>query len=57
MSRIVNVADAYDAMITRRPYNNPRTQSDAVAELRAEAGRQFDPQVVEAFLDAHIAHA
>lgn len=57
MSRIVNVADAYDAMITRRPYNRPRTESDAVAELRAEAGRQFDPHVVEAFLDARVAHA
>ena len=56
MSRIVNVADAYDAMVTRRPYNRPRTHEDAVAELRAEAGRQLDPSVVEAFLDTHIAH-
>jgi putative nucleotidyltransferase with HDIG domain len=56
MSRVVNVADAYDAMITRRPYNCPRTQQDAVSELRAEAGRQFDPHVVEAFLDAGVAY-
>jgi putative nucleotidyltransferase with HDIG domain len=56
MSRIVNVADAYDAMITRRPYNCPRTLPDAEAELRAEAGKQFDPVVVEAFLDTRVAY-
>ncbi|MCA1815877.1 MAG: HD-GYP domain-containing protein [Acidobacteria bacterium] len=53
MARIVQVADAYDAMIDRRPYNRPRTHADAVAELRAEAGKQFDPRVVEAFLDVY----
>ena len=51
MARIVQVADSYDAMISRRPYNDPRTHAGAVAELRAEAGTQFDPRVVEAFLD------
>jgi HD-GYP domain-containing protein (c-di-GMP phosphodiesterase class II) len=55
MARIVQVADTYDAMVAQRPYNRPRTHNDAVAELRAESGRQFDPRVVEAFLDAHPA--
>jgi putative nucleotidyltransferase with HDIG domain len=51
MARVVQVADSYDAMITRRAYNSPRTRDDAAAEMRREAGRQFDPRVVEAFLD------
>jgi len=51
MARIVQVTDTFDAMIDQREYNTPRTLSDAVAELRRESGRQFDPRVVEAFLD------
>lgn len=51
MARIVQIADAYDAMVARRAYNEPRTHDDAVAELRREAGKQFDPRLVEAFLD------
>jgi HD-GYP domain-containing protein (c-di-GMP phosphodiesterase class II) len=53
MARIVQVTDTYDAMITQRSYNRPRTHADAVAELRAETGKQFDPRVVEAFLDVY----
>jgi HD-GYP domain-containing protein (c-di-GMP phosphodiesterase class II) len=53
MARIVQVADTYDAMTAKRPYNQPRTHADAVAELRAESGKQFDPRVVEAFLDVY----
>ncbi len=52
MARIVQVADTYDAMCAKRPYNSPRTHADAVAELRRETGKQFDPRVVEAFLDS-----
>jgi len=49
-SRIVRVCDAYDAMVTPRPYRlNARTKAEALAELRACAGTQFDPLVVEAF--------
>ena len=51
MARIVQVADSFDAMTDRRGYNTPRTREDAVAELRRESGSQFDPRVVEAFLD------
>jgi HD-GYP domain-containing protein (c-di-GMP phosphodiesterase class II) len=51
MARIVQVADSFDAMIDQRGYNTPRTRDDAVEELRRESGRQFDPRVVEAFLD------
>jgi HD-GYP domain-containing protein (c-di-GMP phosphodiesterase class II) len=51
MARVVQVADTFDAMVEQREYNSPRTIADAVAELRRESGRQFDPRVVEAFLD------
>ncbi len=51
MARIVQVTDTFDAMVDRREYNTPRTLPDAVAELRRETGKQFDPHVVEAFLD------
>lgn len=49
-ARIIAVVDAFDAMTTDRPYRRKRPFSDAVAELRREAGRQFDPRVIEAFL-------
>ncbi len=47
-ARIIHVAEAYDAMRTQHPYNTPRTFEDSLAELRRNAGTQFDPQVVEA---------
>jgi putative nucleotidyltransferase with HDIG domain len=51
MARIVQVTDSFDAMVERRAYNSPRSHAGAVAELRSEAGTQFDPRLVEAFLD------
>ena len=51
-SRIILVVDAYDAMIADRPYSQGRPIEHVVSELRAEAGRQFDPVVVEAFIEA-----
>lgn len=51
MARIVQVADSFDAMMDTRGYNRPRTLEDAAAELRRESGSQFDPLIVEAFLD------
>jgi diguanylate cyclase (GGDEF)-like protein len=50
-SRIILACDAYVAMITRRPYRRAMAQADAVAELRARSGTQFDPEVVDALLD------
>ncbi|MGB9779750.1 MAG: HD-GYP domain-containing protein [Caldanaerobacter sp.] len=50
-SRIIAVADAFDAMTSKRPYReSPLTIAEAVAELRKNAGVQFDPKVVEAFI-------
>ncbi|MGH2715972.1 MAG: HD-GYP domain-containing protein [Thermoleophilaceae bacterium] len=47
-SRIVFAADAYNAMTTNRPYRGAMAQAEALEELRAGAGTQFDPSVVEA---------
>jgi two-component system cell cycle response regulator len=48
-SRIISVCDAFDAMVTERPYKARRSMGDALAELRRCMGTQFDPAVVEAF--------
>ena len=47
-ARILAVADALDAMTTRRPYRPPRSLEDALVVMRAESGKQFDPKVVAA---------
>ncbi|UCG38451.1 MAG: HD-GYP domain-containing protein, partial [bacterium] len=52
VGRIIAVADAYDAMTTSRPYRGCFGHDDALVELRNHSGTQFDPDVVEAFIDA-----
>ena len=51
VSRIVAVCDAYDAMTSGRPYRRPLSERDARRRLQAAAGTQFDPEVVDAFLE------
>jgi putative two-component system response regulator len=50
-TRIVAVADAYDAMTSDRPYRRRLSQATAVERLRAAAGFQFDPVVVEKLVE------
>lgn len=50
-ARIVAVADAYDAMVSVRPYRHRLTPFEAMEELRQGARTQFDPDIVQAFLD------
>src|SRR4051812_19405837 len=47
-SRVISVCDAYEAMVSRRPYRASLSKRRAVAELADGAGSQFDPQVVAA---------
>jgi diguanylate cyclase (GGDEF)-like protein len=49
-ARIVAVCDAYDAMVSERPYKSALPVPDALAELGRCAGSQFDPSVVDAFV-------
>lgn len=51
-ARIVVVADAFHAMIEPRPYRPPLRREEALLELQANAGAQFDPVCVEAVCEA-----
>lgn len=53
-SRILSVADAYEAMTADRPYRDSLSTDEAVAELRRCSGEQFDPMIVEAFLEIRV---
>ena len=48
--RIVAVVDAYDAITSERPYQEALAKQSAVLELKLNAGTQFDPRVVRAFM-------
>ncbi len=50
-ARIIAVADAYDAMVHERSYKEKMTPAQAKQELTAQAGKQFDPDVVAAALE------
>jgi diguanylate cyclase (GGDEF)-like protein len=52
-ARIVFVCDAYHAMTTDRPYRSALPEDEAVRRLRRGAGKQFDPQIVRAFVELH----
>jgi HD-GYP domain-containing protein (c-di-GMP phosphodiesterase class II) len=49
-ARIIAVADAFDAMVSDRPYRKARTVEEALAELRRCRGTQFDPLAVDALV-------
>jgi HD-GYP domain-containing protein (c-di-GMP phosphodiesterase class II) len=50
-SRIVAIADAYEAMISDRPYSAAMSHADAVGELERQRGTQFDPDLVDTFIN------
>ena len=49
VSRIIALADAYDAMISERPYRHSLTEEEALKEIRNNAGTQFDPEISRIF--------
>jgi len=50
-ARILNIADAFHAMVSHRPYRKARSYEEAFKELRRCAGTQFDPDLVEHFVE------
>jgi putative two-component system response regulator len=49
--RILAIVDVYDAIVSKRPYKESATDEEAANIIAAEAGRQFDPKIVEVFLE------
>lgn len=52
-ARIIALVDAYDAMTSRRRYKEAKSHEETVETVRSEAGRHFDPVLVDAFLRCH----
>ena len=50
-ARIVSVADVYDALRSHRPYKEPWPHAKVVEEIAANAGTQFDPEIVQILLE------
>jgi len=50
LSRIIAMVDAFDAMTQDRPYRSAMSFSEAVEEIRLNAGRQFDPSLADIFI-------
>ena len=53
MGRIIAVADAFDAMTSTRPYRTALNHESALNELASHSGKQFDPGVVDAFMELY----
>jgi len=51
-ARIVGVADAYEAMVSERPYRNSIIGYNAMKTVLSDNGKHFDPQVLKAFLES-----
>jgi two-component system cell cycle response regulator len=56
-ARMIAICDAFEAMTEMRPYREPMSINDALAELRRSAGSQFDPELVELFVEVISARA
>ncbi len=53
-SRVIAVADAFDTMRTDKPYRGAEDLEDALRELRLQAGKQFDPRIVQLFIEHKV---
>ncbi len=54
--RMLALADAYDAMTHDRPYRKAMDYEAALAEIRRYAGKQFDPVLVDPFIEMIVQH-
>ena len=50
LARVCAIADAYDGMVSWKPYRDSLTGDEAVERMQAESGRQFQPELVECFV-------
>lgn len=50
-SRILAIVDAYDAMVSGRPYKSKMSREDAIEEIKKCSGTQFDPDIAEKFIN------
>jgi HD-GYP domain-containing protein (c-di-GMP phosphodiesterase class II) len=50
IASIIAVVDAFDAMTTNRPYRRGLSKEEAIAEIRRQAGRQFNPHIAQVFV-------
>jgi HD-GYP domain-containing protein (c-di-GMP phosphodiesterase class II) len=48
--RIIAIADAYDAMTSKRPYRESKTKKEAIEELKRNSKKQFDPYLIDIFV-------
>lgn len=51
LARIAAIVDSYEVMSNGRPYKSPLSEAEVIAELRRCAGTQFDPELIDVFLD------
>lgn len=51
LARVLTVVDSFDAMTSNRPYNRRKSYDEAIEELRRCSGTQFDPAIVELFIE------
>ena len=56
LARIISIVDAYDVMISKRPYKKALNRKKAITELKREAGTQFDPKLVKIFIEKVLGH-
>jgi HD-GYP domain-containing protein (c-di-GMP phosphodiesterase class II) len=49
ISRIITLADSFDAMITIRPYKKAMSIQDVIEDIERNAGKQFDPDLAKQF--------